>query len=135
MLGGDEFERLSAMETKLRSDQGGVSRPLAEIPPITESGWDKQLGAYWDIHDFMETVGEARHPRNFRVITQPAEADLPATTGISPQDISENLWLAQLTIVDGDGDLDFGFYALLDPEASTEAFRPIWVPLGLWERL
>lgn len=135
MLGGDEFERLSAMETKLRSDQGGVSRPLAEIPPITESGWDKQLGAYWDAHDFMETVGEARHRRNFRVITQPTEADLPASIGISPEAILENLWLAELTIVDGDGDLDFGFYALLDPEASNEAFHPIWAPLGLWERL
>ena len=135
MLGGDEFERLSAMETKLRSTQGGVSRPLAEIPPITEAGWDRQLGAYWDAHDFMETVGEARHQSNFRIITHPTEADLPAEASISPNGIPENLWLAELTIVDGEGDRDFGFYALVDPEASNEAFHPIWLPLGLWERL
>ena len=136
MLGGDEFERLTAMETKLRSDQGGVSRSLAEIPPITEAGWDRQLGAYWDAHDFMETVGEARHQRNFHVITQPTEADLPAGAGnlLNPETAENPLWLAELIIVDGDEDLDFALYAALDSVASNAAGHPVWAPIGLLER-
>lgn len=134
MLGGDEFERLSAMETKLRTEQGGLSPALNRIPPVTEAGWDKQLGDYWDAHDFMETVGEARHQRNFRILTGPTEADLPSGVRADAIDL-DALWLAELTIVDGEADLDFAFFALVDPEASNEAFRPIWIPLGLLPRL
>lgn len=227
-LGGDEFELLARMEKDQRAlanatpavtgPSGYASlghpspspqatqqhpSPLATlIPEVEESGWDKQLGAYWDAHDFMDTGADGRNKRNFRLLTDPDEADFPrgyanpatpvgsdpsgsvanATTPprlrssampsllehcrdlgsgsqhevlqaerSDPPDNTDakNLWLGELTLVDGEDDLDFALFIAVDPtvtlkpetEHSTEtgapsglAPTPAWVPLGLFER-
>ena len=120
-----------------------IDTELGELPPVTEDGWDKQLGHYWDTHDFMDCAADARNRKNFTLITDPSAADLPPKVQRDPRitrvldkaaDQGKGLWLAELRIVDGDQDLDFGLFALIDPKASNENHFPVWLPLGLLER-
>lgn len=158
--------RLAPHESAAASDAGSATgtgntreagTKLLQTPPVGEAGWDKMLGTYWDAHDFMDTGAEARNKRNFQVLTDPEElshvnprvtqlllsATAPdsggaANPGHPNADGEEPLWLGELTLVDGEQDLDFGFYLAIDPRvtlaADTDNPQPAWVPLGLWER-
>ena len=91
----------------------------------------------------MDCAADARNRKNFTLITDPSVADLPPKVQRDPRvtrvldkaaDQGKGLWLAELRIVDGDQDLDFGLFALIDPKASNENHFPVWLPLGLLER-
>lgn len=168
-LAGDEFELLAKMEATKRENylaasetsQPAVSTVLDRLPKIGVGGWDQMLGGYWDAHDFIDAGMEGRNKRNFRFWTSPKEYPrlhpdlekiLPALaasphpdretqgneTSPSPHPDTD-LWLGELTLVDGEHDLDFGFYLAINPNltlnADTDHSFPAWIPLGIFERL
>lgn len=113
--------------------QARGSAILAGLPPVGEAGWDKMLGHFWDTHDFLDTGADGRNRQNFQVFTNPQDfprlpsqvhealAQITAKNADSKpghhrtEPDADSLWLGELTLVDGDQDLDFALYIAIDP--------------------